>query len=120
MRTRSLSKGFGGLEPRARGRRSGRSGVDDADLLVGAIVDHELPDDAGDIAVLVEVTIAGRADIGDLLAGGDRIDRLLPVAGDDDLAARAPDLAQRRADLLAIGRARLLDRQRGQEGRVID
>src|SRR5215469_11666548 len=102
MRTRSLSEGFGGPEPCAGGRRSRRSGIDDADLLIGAIVDHELADDAGNIAVLVEVAVAGRSDIGDLLARRDGIDRLLPVAGADDLAARAADLAQRRADLLAI------------------
>jgi hypothetical protein len=83
-----------------------RSGRDDPDLLVGAFLDHEFADGPGDIAVLVELAGAGRTGIGDLLAGGDEVDRLLPVARTDDLSAGAADIAQRIADGLAVGGAR--------------
>ena len=45
-----------------------------------------MADDAGDVAVGVEVHRAGRAGVVDVLAGLDQLERLGPVAGADRLA----------------------------------
>src|SRR5207244_10521504 len=84
------------------------SGRDQSDLLVGAVLDDEVADHAGDVAIGIELGRARRAVVVDLLAGGDRRLGLGPFAGLDDLARGAADLAQRVADLGAVGRAGLL------------
>src|SRR5687768_11752044 len=62
-----------------------RSGRDQPDLLIPRAVDHEVADDAGDVALVVEVHRAGGAGVVDVLAGLDQFDRLGPVAGTDRL-----------------------------------
>src|SRR5215468_3995541 len=62
----------------SKGRRL-PSGRDQPDLLVSAVLDDEVADYAGDVAVGVELGRAGRAVVVDLLAGGDRRLGLAPL-----------------------------------------
>ncbi len=67
---------------------------------------------ARDVAGGVELVEAGGPLVVDVGAGGDQLNRLLPLAGENDLAGSGGNVAERGREARAVGGAVLLDRER--------
>src|SRR3546814_5373239 len=80
---------------RAAPARRDKGLLDGGNQLQGIALDPEQAVDARHVAVLIELVVAGSALVVDVLALGDQLARLLPLARQADLARRRAPLAQR-------------------------